>query len=134
MTPPDLLSPRRPGTAGFSLLEVLVALIIFALAFGALASLFQTAFRQSKAADDLRRATELAETQLARIGRDLPLQPGHREGRSPEGIRWRAEIVLEAEPDQTAGIALYRVHVEAGPGDGIPDLVSLTTLSLGPLR
>ncbi|MEZ5931997.1 MAG: type II secretion system protein [Alphaproteobacteria bacterium] len=121
--------PHRP--AGFTLLEVLVALIIFGIAFGALASLFQTSLRQTTRAEDLRRATELAETQLERFGRDLPLTPGRIDGSTPEGLRWQAEISLALPADEEAGVALYQIRVDAGPEAGLPDLISLTTLRIG---
>lgn len=121
----------RSGIAGFTLLEVLVALVIFGVAFGALAGLFQTSLLQTTKADDLRLATALAEAQLARFGKDLPLRSGKTEGTSPDGLRWQADVSLERPVDVAAGMALYKIRVEAGRADGIPDLVSLTTLRIG---
>jgi len=119
-------------TAGFTLLEVLVALIIFAIAFGALVGLFQTSLRQTGTADELRRATEFAEAQLARFGRDLPLDPGRTEGTSADGeLRWAADVALARPVEDGAEVALYRIRVDAGLGSGSPGLVSLTTLRLG---
>jgi prepilin-type N-terminal cleavage/methylation domain-containing protein len=120
----------RPG-AGFTLLEVLVALIIFGIAFAALASLFQTSLRQTATAEDLRRATELAETQLERFGRDLPLAPGRIDGSTPDGLRWQAEVSLARPAVAEAGAALYRIRVDAGPQSGPPALITLTTLRIG---
>jgi len=122
----------REKMAGFTLLEVLVALIIFAIAFGALADLFQTTLRQTATADDLRRATALAETQLARIGRDLALTPGEAEGLSADGLlRWKTDISLARPIDESKRVALYHIRVDTGPATEAPDLVSLTTLRLG---
>jgi general secretion pathway protein I len=118
--------------AGFTLLEVLVALIIFGIAFGALAGLFQTSLRQTGTAGDLRRATEIAETQLERFGRDLPLTPGRTDGSTADGMRWQADVSLAAPVDQDAGVALYRISVDAGPEGGPTGLVRLTTLRIGP--
>ena len=58
---------------GFTLLEVLVALIIFGIAFGAIAGIFQTALRQSATASTLLDARAVAEQQIARFGTELPL-------------------------------------------------------------
>jgi prepilin-type N-terminal cleavage/methylation domain-containing protein len=41
---------ERGGNHGFTLLEILVALVIFALAFGVLAQIIQTGLRQSTGA------------------------------------------------------------------------------------
>lgn len=122
---------RGKGAGGFTLLEVLIALIIFAIAFGALASLFQTSLRQADTADDLRRAIALAEAQLARFGKDLPLEPGHVEGNSPDGLLWEAEISLARPPDDDIGLALYHIRIEAGGPDQSTRPVSLSTLKIG---
>ena len=124
-------SEHRRAT-GFTLIEVLVALIIFAIAFGALVGLFQTSLRQAGTAEDLRKATVLAESQLARIGRDLPLAPGRLDGASADGtLHWQAAISLARPIEDEANIALYQIRIDAGRGDGAPSLVSLTTLRLG---
>ena len=112
--------------AGFTLLEVLVALIIFAIAFGALASIFQTSLRQTTTAEALRKATLLAETQLARFGKDQPLELGKTKGVSAEGMPWRAEVSLARPIDENKGLALYRIIVEAGG----PNPVELQTFRL----
>ena len=121
--------PIKP-VAGFTLLEVLIALTIFAIAFGALATLFQTSTRQASIAGDLRKTTELAKTQLARIGKDMPLEVGQSEGATADGLRWRAEISL-AKRDED--IALYRIDIEAFITDGSPGAVGLTTYRIGNL-
>lgn len=128
---PGRCSRQNTGIAGFTLLEVLVALIIFGVAFGALAGLFQTSLLQTTKASDLRRVTALAEAQLARFGKDLPLRPGRADGATPDGLRWKADVSLEKPVDAAAGVALYRIRIEAGRTDGIPDLVALTTLRIG---
>ncbi|MGI9503302.1 MAG: type IV pilus modification PilV family protein [Geminicoccaceae bacterium] len=118
--------------AGFTLLEVLVALIIFAIAFGALVGLFQTSLRQTGTAEELRRATVLAEAQLARFGRDLPLALGRVDGVSADGeLRWQADVSLARPVEEDAAVALYQIRIDAGRGEGASSLVSLTTLRLG---
>ena len=129
--PPDL-DRKDKRTDGFTLLEVLIALIIFALAFGALAGLYQTSLRQTGTADELRRATLLAETQLARFGHDLPLEPGRIGGTSSDGsLRWEADISLAKPLDEGSEMALFRIRVAAGLETGSAGLVSLTTLRVG---
>lgn len=115
---------------GFTLLEVLVALIIFAIAFAALAGLFQTSLRQTTISGELREATTLAETQLARFGKDLALEPGRIEGVTDDGLIWRAEVSLARPVDADGGIALYRVRVEAGAAAS-SQRVELDTFRIG---
>jgi general secretion pathway protein I len=77
--------------AGFTLIEVLVALAILAIAFGfafrALSGGFDRLDRDQKNAD----ALLLAQTTLARVGHDIALQDGTLDGRSEDGFAWRIE-------------------------------------------
>jgi general secretion pathway protein I len=123
--------------AGFTLLEVLVALVIFALVFGVLAQIFQTGLRQSRVAEASSAAVLFARSQLARVGVELPLVAGTYEGESADGLRWRTVIALAELPDQTPDDELamvpYLVEVSVTWGDGPSEQVSLTTLRLGAL-
>ena len=67
---------ERGRTDGFTLLEILVALVIFALAFGVLAQIIQTGLRQSTGARSITAATLLAQSELARVGIEVPLRGG----------------------------------------------------------
>lgn len=120
---------------GFTLLEVLVALIIFGVAFGAIAGIFQTSLRHSGTASTLFDAQALAEQQMARFGTELPLAPGEHEGsetvRNRGVFAWRGRISL-AEPVAAGDdLALYRIVVDvASEGVAVP-LVTLETLRIG---
>jgi general secretion pathway protein I len=118
--------------SGFTLLEVLVALVIFALAFGVLAQIIQTGLRQSTVAESTAAATSLARSQLARIGVELPLEVGETEGETEDGMRWQTGIQLAEPPDEDLGIASYEVQVTVSWGPGAAEQVTLTTLRLGP--
>jgi general secretion pathway protein I len=133
--------PRRePGSppgrnAGFTLLEVLVALLIFALAFGVLAQIFQTGLRQSATAEQMAAATMLARSRLARIGIDLPFEIGEVEEDAGNGFRLRTTIEpagLEVAEDDQLIALLVEVAVAWGPIESERQ-VALTTLRLAPL-
>jgi len=117
--------------AGFTLLEVLIALTIFAIAFGALATLFQTSSRQASLASELRQVNELAKAQLARFGKDLPLETGTSGGTTTDGLRWEAEISLAGLANTDEDFALYHIRIEASMIDGSSGGIGLTTLRLG---
>ena len=102
---------RRRSEGGFTLLEVLVALLIFALAFGVLAQIFQTGLQQSATAERMGAATMLARSQLARIGIDLPFET--------------------AEDDEIIAL-LVEVAVAWGPAESERQ-VALTSLRLAPV-
>jgi len=120
--------------SGFTLLEVLVALLIFGLAFGVLAQIFQTGLRQSATAERAATATMLARSQLARIGSDWPLEIGEIEEDAGDGFRVRTTI----EPARLEGadaelVALVvEVAVAWGPIES-ERRVALTTLRLAPV-
>jgi general secretion pathway protein I len=133
--------PRRePGSpprrnSGFTLLEVLVALLIFALAFGVLAQIFQTGLRQSATAERMAAATMLARSHLARIGIDLPLEIGTIEEDAGDDFRLRTTIEpaeLEGAADDELIPLLVEVAVAWGPVESERQ-VALTTLRLAPV-
>jgi general secretion pathway protein I len=119
----------RPG---FTLLEVLIALVIFALAFGVLAQIFQTGLRQSATAEVTTAATLLARSQLARVGVELPLEAGELDGETEDGLRWQT-VIQEAEPPTEEGLASYLVEVTVAWGEGPAEQLTLTTLRIGSL-
>lgn len=121
---------QRHGTAGFTLIEVLAALIIFSIAIGALVALFQTSLRQTVTADELRRATTLAQGQLERFGHDLLLEPGQVNGTSADGkFHWQADVSLARPIEDGAEFALFQIRIDAGK-ESVPSLIRLTTLRL----
>ncbi|MGI9436169.1 MAG: type IV pilus modification PilV family protein [Geminicoccaceae bacterium] len=123
---------KHPSRAnGFTLLEVLVALIIFSIAFGVIASLFQTSLQQSRRAQSLLDATAFAEGQISRFGAELPLLVGQSSGRSPDGLSWNASVDLATPPRESGEIALYRITLDVGSADGARHYVTLTTLRIG---
>lgn len=136
------LSETR-ATRGFTLIEVVVALVILTVALGALMQLFQTGMRSSQIAEDRVLETLLAQSRLAAVGVENPLEPGEFGGEIDERFRWSALIEpyqdeFTAEPDEEprAGAPVpYQVTVTVswGPeGDGAAGRsVSLTSLRLG---
>jgi general secretion pathway protein I len=123
---------RLPLPAGFTLLEVLVALVCFALVFGALAQIMRTGLRQSAAAETTIIAGLVARSQLARVGVELPLEPGETEG-EVDGMRWRTTIRLTEGGAEDLDISAYRIDVTVAWGPPEDDrAMTLTTLRIGP--
>ena len=120
----------RPA-AGFTLLEVLIALVIFALVFGVLAQIFQTGLHQARVAEATSAATLFARSQLARVGVEIPLVVGAYEGESEDGLRWRAAIEIAEEPDDEQAMVSYVIEVNVAWGESPAEQVTLTTLRLG---
>ena len=104
------------GTAGFSLIEVLVALAIVGLTLGATAVVFSNGLLGHEAAGDVDTALALAEEKLSSAGITEPLRPGRTEGVFANRFRW--QLVVSEEYDKTAAsgspalaFRLFRVEV-----------------------
>ena len=69
------------GSAGFTLLEALIAIVILALSLGALLQLYGTGLRGIATIDDNLRARLLAQSVMAEISYDRRLRPGRLQGR-----------------------------------------------------
>jgi general secretion pathway protein I len=121
--------------AGFTLLEVVVAVAIASLA---LVVLFQAGAGGLFASDTASRAEEAvarAQSHLAAVGRDAGLVAGEFSGDDGGGFRWR----LRVRPDETrpgegvlTGVTLYDVEVTVSwPSRGRDRSVSLRTFRLG---
>ncbi len=78
--------------SGFSLLEVLVAFSILALALGVLLQSFSTGMRGVTQSGLYSRATLLAESIFARAGRDKELSDGEYSGEVDDIFRWRVSL------------------------------------------
>lgn len=120
---------------GISLLEVLVALTILAMAMGVVFEVFSGGLRNLGLSGEYTRAAVLAETQLAGIGVDAPLQVGDEEGEWAPGYHWwrRVEAYRPwggSEPE-AAGLQAYRVSLEVAWSEaGRERRVAFATLRL----
>ncbi|MGI9419562.1 MAG: type IV pilus modification PilV family protein [Geminicoccaceae bacterium] len=129
----DTESSGPVSERGFTLLEVLVAFLIFALAFGVIARTLQTSLRQTTTAETLLKAAALAERQIALAGTVQPFAGGEESGRSVDGLEWRRSIQLEKAPSEDGDVALYRITVDVRSPAADRSYVTVQTLRLGPL-
>jgi general secretion pathway protein I len=109
---------------GFTLIEVLVAFTIAALALGLL---FQAASSSGTAAHQAGRyeeAVSRAKSHMAMVGRESDVAPGERGGDDGDGYRWRVKITpsAAAQPPEDAApenrLVLYNVEVSVSWTDG----------------
>ena len=113
MKPAFLLRSVR----GFTLLELVIALVIFAFAFVALMSIATGAMRAARRSADYTQAALWAQTKLDQLGVGEKLQVGGDVGRFDARYEWQLRVD-EAEPlptesgiDEVVPVALYRVEL-----------------------
>jgi len=126
---------RPDGEAGFTVVEVVVALTILALALGVLLNVMSSSIRQTGQAETVAEAGSLAQSLLAKIGTELPLRDGWITGQSDRGFRWRVQIdgYGEGTDRREWPVAAHQVLAEVLWSDGPQERsLVLTTLRLGP--
>jgi general secretion pathway protein I len=116
MTAKHRPASRRPREAGFTLIEVLVATAIAALALVALLESFSSGLSAVSQLVALDRASLLAQSLLEAVGaRDL-LTEGVEAGQASEGVEWRTttrrrDDLVYSDPAKVLVIP-YEVEVE----------------------
>ena len=134
-----MCAERAPDHAGFTLLEVVVALVIASLA---LVALFQAGSGGLFAVDTAARSEEAlqrAQSHLAALGRDAALVEGDSSGDDGGGYRWRLRVQPVAQRQGVAAdgvtpqtTSLFDVEVAVSWQDrGHQRAVVLRTLRLG---
>ena len=82
----------RPGQNGFTLLEVLVAIMILGLSLGALLQQFALASRSGAASYDATRATMHAREKLEELKLRRQLGEGVQSGSFDDGFEWETRV------------------------------------------
>lgn len=89
----------RAAQRGFTLIEVLVAFAVLAMALTLLLGTLSGATRQVRWASDAGRAALHAQSLLAEVGVGEALQPGSRDGVLEDGrYRWTLEVAPYVDP------------------------------------
>ena len=96
---------------GFTLIEILVALTMFAVIGGGLLQLFNQGLRTARIADDRAHAVLLARSKLTELQAFEFLQPGTLSGSFPDGFRWQATLRL-AETTQKRVMRLLPLETD----------------------
>ena len=101
--------------SGYTLIEVLVAFMILALALTVLMRIFSGGLRNVSVSSDYAVATLIAESRLASAGIDMPLVPGEMSGTEGERFEWTVSV-QDYEPwpgyrSAAKGVDAYRVTV-----------------------
>ena len=114
---------------GFTLLEVLVAFVIAALALGVLFRGTLGGLRTAQVASRYEEAVTRAQSHLAALTAG-GLTPGDRQGEDGNGFHWRVRIAPVGLTD-TGSSALYAVNVSVSWMDGSRRSVELDSERIG---
>jgi general secretion pathway protein I len=79
---------------GFSLLEVLMAFAIMAVAITIVLRIFSSGVSNAVISEDYTIAVQLAESLMARTGVEIPLQPGEISGNEANRYNWLVKITM----------------------------------------
>ena len=99
----------KRASAGFSLLEILVAFVILALTLSVMMRIFSGGLRNAALADEYSRAVLLAESRLAELG--VRPAEGEAEGEFDGKFRWRSTIRPWATDADAAGMGAQPLPV-----------------------
>jgi len=126
------VADRPNGEAGFTLPEIIAALLILALSLGGIFGVLSDGLRRTGQAEAMAEAGALAQSLLARVGSELPIRPGNATGDFGNGYRWRVDIApYGGTADARAWpVAAYTISAEVAGTNGKPQ-VRLSTLRLG---
>ena len=125
---PAAVRLRQPLRRGFTLLEVIVAFAVLALALTLLLGTLSGAARQVRYSADAGRAALHAQSLLAQLGVGEPLGPGQDSGEFEQGrYRWALDVRQWKDPSQPGNAPLdpsaprmLEVQLEVSWGDGGP--------------
>lgn len=113
--------PRRQS--GFTMLEVLVAFIVFVLIFGAVLEALGMAMRNTRRSSEVSVAALWAQSKLDAIGTIEELDEGSESGDFDEKYRWQLEV-RKQEVERSDGLSadsfpveLYRVELVVSWGE-----------------
>lgn len=123
--------PRRLRQRGFSLIELIAAFVVFALAFGVLMGILSSSIRNTRLAAEYTQAALWAQSRMDVVGIGEKLEEGHESGRFDDEYRWELDISKYEPPPMPVesgvphsgglegfqSIELYRVDLEVLWGD-----------------
>ena len=128
----------QSGARGFTLIEVIIAFALLALALTLLLGSLSGAARQVRNADEAGRATLHAQSLLAQLGVGDALRPGTQQGVFEQGrYRWVLAIAPYADPLRPRAVAgnaprLLQVQLSVAWGDDSRQVLQWQTLRLAP--
>jgi general secretion pathway protein I len=115
----------RQTSKGFTLLEVMLAFVIFALSFATVLEIVAGSMRSVRRASDDTEVALFAQSITDLVGNEIPVEEGQYNGTGMDRYEWQLELTLYAASDEEvsdggvstvelaelSGIELYRVDL-----------------------
>lgn len=129
-------SKQDPRENGFTLVEVLIAFLIFSLSLTVLYQSFTTSWRGTERALRQSEAVHLGEALLERVGVDIPLTASEQEGAFEAGdYSWRLAItpsdLVKGDDRRRRGLYPYDVEVAILDSNKVHTYLTLHVVKLG---
>ena len=109
-------------SAGFTLIEVVLALSVFALGFGLILETLGGASRNVRVAGDIGKVALFAQNQLDLVGIDTPLKKGSTRGKFDDVYSYEMTITPALTDDSTVPestpVKLFRIDLAVSWGRG----------------
>ena len=106
---------------GFTLLEVMLAFVIFALSFGAVLEILAGSVRGIRRAEDDTKVALIAQSLMDQVGIVVPLEEGEYTGKEMDRYEWQLGVyrygsgeadAYAQELAELSGVALYQVTLD----------------------
>lgn len=136
--------PAKFSMQGFSLLEILVAFTLLAVAMGVLMQIFSRGVNGATLADRYAKATMYAESKLASVGIEESLKESSASGKFDDDFSWALSVRPYEDPfpkeqsvadfEKLMPTQLYEIDLKVSftPDDRRERVFNLSTLRLGP--
>ena len=125
---------RRTRARGFTLIEVLIAFMILAVAMVAILQAFSSGLRGLGAAEASAAALAHARAKLEEIGTFVPIEPGETEGDFEDGSHWTVTVRAHEGEAGAESLSLAPYEVEVTVAGTRAPAVTLRTLRLAPAQ
>ena len=112
----------RRSSRGFTLLEVMLAFVIFALSFATVLEIIAGSMRSVRRASDDTEVALFAQSIIDLVGTEIPIEEGGYSGMGMDRYQWQLDISLydsggedsagTIELAEMSGIELYRVDLD----------------------
>jgi general secretion pathway protein I len=115
------INKGRRSSSGFTLLEVMLAFVIFALSFAVVLEIMAGSMRSVRRASDDTQVALLAQSIIDLVGTEIPLEEGGFSGTRMDRYHWQMDIYLFAASDEDfrtqelaelSGVELYKIDLD----------------------